>query len=102
MSDLEAIRKREAAATKGPWTSEKHADFCGESGLGVIAVHEGNENGTPTRGLVAWLTTNLGATFDDIPECEANGDFIAHARADVPALLAEIDRLRALKRPVQP
>lgn len=30
------------------------------------------------------------------PEAEANLEFIAHARTDVPALIAEVERLRAV------
>lgn len=70
---LAAIEARAAKATPGPWTATEHAKF--------------------------W---QLDAAFDAVattalcfaPETAANAAFIAHARADIPRLLAEVRRLR--------
>lgn len=68
--DTDAIRAREQAATEGPWATEPRLSY------------------TSIR------------SSDDITRAdavrEADAEFIAAARTDVPALLAEVDRLRAL------
>lgn len=83
MLDLEAIKKRAEAANKGPWTWGDYPDIdnrpcpslVGAHGYGVLSC-DGEANG-PT---------------------EANAAFIAHAREDVPGLVAEVERLRAAIR----
>ncbi len=82
-SEERAIREREAAACPGPW-SVRHAT-------------------TDRRGLEWWADFNVPfADAGDYPEDttlmtrEADAVFIAHARQDIPALLAEIDWLRQL------
>lgn len=70
---LAEIRLRCEAATEGPW----HTD-CGD----VWAYDEKSEE------LV--IATIDGAFGND----DADLAFIAHARADIPALLAEVERLR--------
>ena len=84
--DLEAIKARAAAATEGPW-----------------------EWDNPTIGQ-HWSRPEPWATVvDDEVNCggycyggssspiksDADGQFIAHAREDVPALVAEVERLQA-------
>jgi hypothetical protein len=76
-TQLDEIRERCEAATRGPWKS----------------YIEGREkmNGSSfimTAGEDIYLR---GAT-------DADQDFIAHARQDIPTLLAEIERLRALRK----
>ena len=79
MSDrLSEIRARAEAATPGPWVAEREDDY-------------------------EW--TVVGSTYE--PDCryviadcgfdspQSNATFIAHARADIPYLLAEVERLRA-------
>jgi len=92
--ELDAIRARCEAASKGPWN---YIDSW--KGDGSIS-HQGN--------AIAYLT------YDDDwrdmeHRCEnnnepdgclcdyalADGDFIAHARTDIPALLAEVEKLQA-------
>ncbi len=70
--NLDAIEARASAATPEPWKSQNVA-----GGLRLIVAHE---YGT------------VGETVDDM--AEENGRFIAHARTDVPALIAEVQRLR--------
>ena len=66
---LQAIKARANAATPGPW--ECHNDDF------VVVLHDG-----------VWHTIS-------IPDTSPNAAFIAAARADVPALVAEVERLRA-------
>ncbi|MGN7387780.1 hypothetical protein [Sporosarcina sp. SAFN-015] len=69
--DLEAIRKRAEAATVGPWKyNDQH---------GYLAPV------TPQREICA-ITNEITRYYD--------AEFIAHAREDIPALLAEVERLR--------
>lgn len=73
--DLGAIEARANAATPGPWGYDLN---------GYIAPDLGDEWG----GTVAKVL-GKGGQFDK------DGEFIAHARTDIPALLAEVRRLRA-------
>lgn len=70
--DLDAIKKREAAATKGPWFQGPYYRADVESKFGCIRAN-------------CW----------NAPQAIADADFIAHARQDIPALIAEVERLRA-------
>lgn len=88
MTDLEplspareaAIRTREEAATKGPWLVEDdHTD------LNRWVVSEDST-----------LTIGFGYVGN---RTQDDAEFTAHAREDVPALLAELDRVRAESSP---
>lgn len=76
---IEAIRKRAEAATEGPWEVE----VLGESDEVYVFGKDGDT-------CVYCI---------EFPYCKAidvnNAKFIAHAREDIPKLLAEIDRLRS-------
>jgi len=75
--EIEAIKARYEQATAGPWKSfiEKRDEFSGSDFI-------------QTEGEDIYLT---GAT-------DADHDFIAHARQDIPRLIAEIERLRGIIR----
>jgi hypothetical protein len=80
--ELESIRRRCDAATSGPWKSfVEGRDHT--SGSSLIMTGRGKSRGNDIE--------LSGAT-------EADQDFIAHARRDVPRLLEEITRLRKLIR----
>lgn len=66
--DLQAIRMRAEAATPGPWVKDNDSPIV--RGPEMILYDEGGHS-------------------------DPDADFIAAARTDVPALLAEVDRLRA-------
>ena len=82
-AELAAIKARCEAATPGPWKPyiEGRNHWSGSS---FIMTGEG-----ATRGEDIELT---GAT-------EADYDFIAHARQDIPRLLEEVEGLRKLVKP---
>ena len=89
---LDAIRERVEAATEGPWHSH---DFghAGEEEPSSIVVHVGGFDHSDlltydTETAVAWMPRWERQESD-------NATFIAHARTDVPDLLAEVERLRA-------
>ncbi len=77
-ADLKAIRERVAAASNGPWRQEY-----------------GWNNGGMATGYFYIPEHNGGAKVEMLADDTA---FIAHAREDVPALLADVDRLTALLR----
>ena len=82
--ELQAIRERAEKATPGPWEAN-------EVGLYVIApLARGKES-------IARMPYPYGDTSDN----QSNAAFIAHARTDIPALLAEVERLRVVERSVQ-
>jgi len=76
--DLDEIEARANAASGGPW------EWCdyGNSGQALI------QPGSGTHDL------NVLKTTDDWPPNLRDATFIAHARTDVPALIAEVKRLR--------
>jgi hypothetical protein len=75
--DLDAIRRRVPDVYTGPWTVQ-----TGDPGDDNWYVAYATDN--PLAGLVA-----------TVPDYGANlAEFIAHAREDVPALIAEVERLR--------
>jgi hypothetical protein len=86
--ELEAIRKRAEAATQGPWYWEKfnpdeddydtEMPYLNSEKESIMDFGDG-EQFYPTEGN---------------PPNEADAEFIAKAREDVPKLLAEIERLK--------
>jgi len=95
-AELDAIEAREKAATEGPWRAV--AQDGGE-------VFHGFERGVVT----GWDHPQLRGPLDitglgiDLRSGRAvrrmdatDAEFIAHARSDVPALVAEVRRLRGL------
>ena len=84
--DLRSIRERADKATAGPWcVAGSPRDF-------VIAKHGGSERCSDNP--VVW------AEDDCLSGTPVDAEFIAHARADVPRLADEVDRLRQVLRGV--
>jgi hypothetical protein len=83
--DLDAIESRSAAATPAPWWSwiEGRDGTSGESFIG--------RGRAGARHSDLYLSTDPGERVSN-----EDHDFIAHARQDVPELLAEVRRLRQL------
>lgn len=99
--DLTPIRARLENTTPAPWEVAP----CSDTDETRDVVHGYAEKDTP-GGIIKqahWIA-ELDASIDvDMSEAEedeaietlrANADFIAHARTDIPALLAEVARLR--------
>ncbi|KYG89020.1 hypothetical protein A0U40_13415 [[Bacillus] sp. KCTC 13219] len=79
--NIEAIKERVAKATPGPWIIEP--EKCGPEGQGVFE--------TDSFGCIC----EVGDPYprgNNRPQ--ENMEFIAHAREDVPALIAEVERLK--------
>jgi hypothetical protein len=80
--DLIAIEARAEAATRGPWR------VCAEGSEGSRIAPDYGDKRTRTRFIAI-------ANGRVQPEDGCNARFIAAARSDVPALVAEVRRLRA-------
>lgn len=85
MIDLEAIKARCEAATPGPWLEN------------VSIVHVDAPDETPSRDAIVADTHWDGKAFERV---RGDAEFIAHARQDVPALVAEVERMRAANEQV--
>jgi hypothetical protein len=86
--DLEAIKARAEAATDGPWSREFHHDENA-----IIAILPPLPKRKRARKIIIGRESY---GYDDPGLFPGDDDveFIAHARQDVPDLLAEIERLR--------
>lgn len=89
--DLQQIRDRLAAASPGPWLYVPDAPHYRN------APHQVWHPAGPGRGLVAETCSSGLMPYPDKRQAQ-DAEFIAHARQDVEALLAEVDRLRAGSR----
>lgn len=78
--DLAAIKERAEKATLGPWLS---SDADKKRGKRVIVVKQG---------ALAAVHCDEDSFFHD-PHGKANAAFIAASRTDIPALVAEVERL---------
>ena len=87
--ELDAIRKRVAAATPGPWVSV-YMDDEGDWAYHLASVDSQD---------VTYYIHDASQTYAKRdPNVGANAEFIAHARSDVPALLALLDEAVELLR----
>lgn len=106
--DLDAIEARANAATQGPWGIES----CGEKGDGsnmIGVLFDADVDTNCERPILGWapqcrpVTEEFIEYYRDelVAECEHrnrnsgnDAEFIAHARTDIPALIAECRSLR--------
>jgi hypothetical protein len=86
-AELDALARVCNAASEGPWGVTR----VDEEGCQLFAVTAGE------RGVVCMLDEDERGSFDDESEAAVAADFalIAAARAALPALIAEVRRLRA-------
>lgn len=86
--DLDAIEARANAATPGPWRAgtEEFIDY------GAVFGRQIEEDGL----------SRVRCLVDDLSDIPGTAEFIAHARTDVPALVAEVRRLRRWKAEALP
>ena len=86
-AELEAIRTRLRKASAGPWTVMRMPNLW-----------RGNAGDRRTHPAVRAFRVPK-RMYEIAPEqVEGDAAFMAHARQDIPALLAEFDRLRAIVR----
>jgi len=93
--DLEPIKKRAREAEEGPWVAGKPSYRKDGPPYRVNIT-------APGRGTVAVVFQHAtkrvaGSIWPTVPdEPGANAEFTAHARTDIPALIAEVERLRRI------
>jgi hypothetical protein len=88
-AEIVAMTHRMNATSVAPWVSFiEGRDFESGSSFIMTGIAKGDNIWGKTRGEDIYLT---GAT-------NADQDFIAHARQDIPMLIAEIERLRKLSK----
>jgi hypothetical protein len=89
--ELEAIRKRCEAATPGPWSEDDGNIFSEELSAqrheAIVRRLAGSKEPHPDGGLGQPMGF-IASTTQEQPNFDADADFIAHARTDVPKLLA--------------
>ncbi len=89
---LKEIRERAEKATKGPWRCD--VDIFNDDGEVEASVHDEEISMLFTEGTGVmggedcWTKARESQAF-------RNAEFIAHAREDVPFLLAELEKARA-------
>ena len=77
--ELQAIRVRAEKASEGPWDVDVPIDYCTDCKNKYEIVQS------------ALFLSPIVAELNDVDDAE----FIAHAREDIPKLLAEIERLKS-------
>jgi hypothetical protein len=106
-AELVDIERRAAAATPGPW----FARFFDEvNAMNLVAVSTAPDTGGHDRWPDFDHSTIVAATLVQEPRYadiadqlwDENAAFIAHARSDIPRLIAEIRRLRANEKGEDP
>ena len=86
--ELAAIKARAEAATPGPWARD----------MGHISTV--CSLGPDGRVLAKFAHFHRNGSWESTVQDDENAAFIAHAREDIPALLAEAERLREIVRAV--
>lgn len=103
-ADLVEMEERAEAATPGPWYVRLLDD---DHAAGLVAVStipdSGRDDGWPDFAAGQMIAATLVQFPNRYIDCsdqrwDENASFIAHARNDVPRLIAEIRRLRAGQR----
>lgn len=97
---LAEIRQRAAVATEGPWWFDED-DNCWRL-HGVHGRIPADPIGIPEQVINHQIlkAPKRGTTYAEYWPNAADAAFISRSREDIPALLAEIDRLRAQLREV--
>ncbi|HEY9471822.1 MAG TPA: hypothetical protein VIQ76_19615 [Propionibacteriaceae bacterium] len=88
--ELDEIERRVTLATPGPW----EANLETRSGIGGASFIDLNPGGDQDAELYFTYAPVVRVSPDR--RLDADLDFVAHARNDVPRLVAEIRRLRRL------
>jgi len=107
-ADLAEMQDRAEAATPGPWYVRQLDD---DHAAGLVAVSTAPDTGRGERWPDFMAGQMIAATLVQFPnryvDCsdehwDENASFIAHARDDVPRLIAEIRRSRLASAPLPP
>jgi len=89
-AELDEIEARAKAATQGGWEGGPTTDAGGYFAVGPFQDATCGENGSHAHVAACWKKGDAASE-----QAEKDQDFVNHARSDVPALVAEVRRLRA-------
>ncbi len=87
--DIEAIEAREKAASPGPWQADR-------DGAAIYLDGPPYDWGTRPGGVMENCHDPDCGCVEEVRQALADGDFIAHARSDIPALIEEVKRLQGV------
>ena len=82
---LREIAERESKASPGPWILRPMGTIVGHKGTAAVV------DGEASPGYFDWICSMQGSNQ---PKWFEDGQFIAHAREDIPVLLATIRELQ--------
>ena len=88
MSKIDEIRARCEAATPGPWGCGKKDTVIGGR-IGIMT-----QTGAQHINYIAYTAEREIGNGISQAEHDANADFVAHSREDIPFLMAEVERIR--------
>ena len=88
--DLDAIKTRLAAACPGPWTGMTVRRSIDGNCLAIVREHPDGEHES-MKGSTLTIAATLVPQYGD----NATATMLLHSRADMDALVAEVERLRA-------
>lgn len=91
--DLEAIEARVKAASPGPWITSNPENAFKNWPIGFFSLGR-DEEAKPSNWAVT--TDRINASRMVSGGAKEDAEFIAHARQDIPALIARIRELEAL------
>ena len=103
--ELREIHERAAAASPGPWFTRLLDDDYAMNLVAITNAASDEDSWSEPDGselVAATLVQHPRYVCHDDGRWDENADFIAHAREDVPRLLAEVARLRSLLEPPAP
>ena len=95
--ELEEMEQRASKSTEGPLTFEKHESFLQGSWHYAIHTVKNMPEHPHSPRFVAWMCGSLGESlpsrnhpedYRSDPQIEADADFFAHSRTDLPRLVA--------------
>ncbi len=95
-AELDEMRARCEAATDGPWEAlGKLDDGGGDPEVNTVSeIAVKDWDGTEIRSQFICKTTDDDLSWTRVHNVDADTEFIAHSRADVPRLLDEVGRMR--------
>lgn len=97
LDKLKEMRERADKATGGPWSGDVNGPRPQDYGGGLVmhqqSVHVGEQRNQGNALAIVYLGGD-GALSGKPEAVQANADFIAHARQDIPDLLDEVVALR--------
>lgn len=94
--ELDVIKERALIATAGPWEVFKDMHTKGERQIGTAWAHPQAKGPVSVVTIATSVIGREAKYFVYMQDDDAN--FIAHARQDVPELIAEVERLQRFEQ----